>query len=67
MNLPKQDVPPGRFGNEGATDSADTGRRDVDELLERIVVPEERIKIGAWSHEEADRAEESIRDPRNKW
>ena len=39
----------------------------MDELLERIVVPEEPIKIGAWSHEEADRAEESIRDPRNKW
>ena len=36
-----------------------------DEFSERIVVPEEPIRIGAWSHEAGDRREESNRDSRN--
>ena len=67
MNSPEQDVPPGRFGNEGAANPADMGRRNVDELLERIIVPKEPIEAGAWSHEEADRAKEFTWGSRSNW
>ena len=64
MNSREQDVHPGRFGDEGAADPADTRRRDVKRVLADRRTGES-IEAGVWSHEEADRTKESIRDFRD--
>ena len=65
MNSYGQDIHPGRFGDEAPLTRPTRGDETWDEFSERIAVPEQPLEADVWSNEEADRAEESIRDSRS--